>query len=147
MKNKESIHVHLKIDNITALTHINKMGGTKSQLLTQMTKSLWEFCLTKKIQLTAEYLPGSKNKIADALSRQYEDSSNWKLDPQLFTVLNNQWGPLETDLFADRLNAQTTRYFSWKQDPLAAGTDAFLWQWNERCYAFPPFCLIGRCLI
>ena len=147
VKNKESIHVHLKMDNITALTHINKMGGTKSQLLTQMTKSLWEFCLTKKIHLTAEYLPGNKNKIADALSRQYEDSSNWKLDPQLFTVLNNQWGPLETDLFADRLNAQTTRYFSWKQDPLAAGTDAFLWQWNERCYAFPPFCLIGRCLM
>ena len=145
-KDRESIHIHLKMDNITALTHINKMGGTRSQQLTQITKSLWEFCLKKRIHLSAEYLPGSKNRIADALSRQYQDSSNWKLNKQLFNQINKQWGPLKTDLFADRLNAQTAHYYSWKQDPLAAGTDAFLWKWNEKCYAFPPFCLIGRCL-
>jgi hypothetical protein len=146
-KEKFSLHIHLKMDNITALTHINKLGGTKSQQLTEITKSLWEFCLRRNIHLTAEYLPGSMNSIADKLSRQFQDSSNWRLNPQLFASLNNRWGPLEIDLFADRLNAQTQTYFSWKQDPLAAGTDAFLWPWKKRCYAFPPFCMIGRCLM
>ena len=145
-RNKTALHIHLKMDNITALSHINKLGGTRSQRLTEITKSLWEFCLKKKIHLTAEYLPGSMNIIADKLSRNFHDSSNWRLNPQLFKVLDQRWGPLMIDLFADRLNAQTPTYYSWKQDPQAAGSDAFLWPWNGKCYAFPPFCLIGRCL-
>jgi hypothetical protein len=89
------LDVHLKMDNISALTHINKLGGTKSRPLTQITRSLWEFCLKKGIHLTAEYLPGSKNTIADSLSRHYEDSSNWHLDPQLFASLDKIWGPFQ----------------------------------------------------
>ena len=90
VKTRESIYIHLKMENISALTHINKMGGTRSQQLTQITKSLWEFCLKKKIHLSAKYLPGSKNRIADALSRHYQDSSNWKLNTQLFHQINKQ---------------------------------------------------------
>ena len=145
-KNITQAHVHLKMDNIPALTYINKMGGTKSPLLHQTAKNLWSFCLEKKIQLTAEYLPGKKNTTADQLSRKYNDSSNWKLATEFFAQINHQWGPLEIDLFADRLNAQTKTYISWKPDPLALMTDAFLCPWKEKCYAFPPFCLIGRCL-
>lgn len=37
--------------------------------------------------------------------------------------------------------------FSWRSDPGAKAVDALVQSWNNiRGYAFPPFCLIGRCL-
>ena len=40
-----------------------------------------------------------------------------------------------------------TTYVSWRPDPGAEYVDAFLVDWQEWFfYAFPPFCLIGRCL-
>jgi hypothetical protein len=54
---------------------------------------------------------------------------------------------LEIDLFADRLNSQLQQYASWKPDPDAIQVDAFLMDWSQvKGYAFPPFCLINRCL-
>ena len=145
-KGMTDVHIHLKMDNIVALTYINKLGGTRSDQMVQAAKSLWQHCLQHRIHVTAEHLPGVQNQIADRLSRHYEDWSNWRLDPTMFQKLNAEWGPLTTDLFADRLNAQTRTFYSWKPDPAAAGTDAFLTAWGKECYAFPPFCLIGRCL-
>ena len=56
------------------------------------------------------------------------------------------WNP-EVDLFADRTNAQLQNYISWKADPTAVAADAFTVSWrNKYSYAFPPFCLINRCL-
>ena len=145
-KGMTDIHVHLKMDNIAALTYINKLGGTRSRDLSQAAKTLWQHCLHHRIHVTAEHLPGVHNQIADQLSRQYDDWSNWRLDPAVFKRITRVMGPLHTDLFADRLNAQTTVFYSWKPDPAAAGTDAFLATWRDGSYAFPPFCLIGNCL-
>jgi hypothetical protein len=51
------------------------------------------------------------------------------------------------DLFVDRLNTQLQQYESWKPDPDAIQVDAFLIDWAQvKGYAFPPFCLINRCL-
>ena len=148
-KSKEKIHIHLKMDNVTAVTYVNKMGGTKSPILTEIAKDLWEYCLAKKITLTAEHLPGFLNQTADWESRNVStiSTNSWRLNPQIFTQIDLQWGPLEMDLFADRLNAQTEKYMSWKPDPFAVGTDAFLANWEGmKAYAFPPFCLIQRCV-
>ena len=97
--------------------------------------------------LTAEHIPGVSNQEADFQSRTFMDSSNWKLMPSMFEAINNLWGPLEVDWFADRLNAQIGKYVSWKPDPGAWQTDAFTVKWGSimGC-AFPPFCMIGRCL-
>ena len=57
------------------------------------------------------------------------------------------WGPLEVDLFASRLSTQCQRYFSWRRDPSAEATDAFLQTWTHiRGYANPPWNLVGRTL-
>ena len=65
----------------------------------------------------------------------------------MFEAINNLWGPLEVDWFAGRLNAQIGKYVSWKLDPGAWQTDAFTVKWGSIMgYAFPPFCIIGRCL-
>lgn len=108
-----------------------------------------EYCLERKITLTAEHLPGSLNQTADWESRNVSTMSinSWRLNPKIFAQINSLWGPLEMDLFADRLNAQLEKYMSWKPDPFAMGTDAFLAHWGGmKAYAFPPFCLIQRCI-
>ena len=56
-------------------------------------------------------------------------------------------GPNIPGSFADRTNHQVNQYVSWRPDPSAVATDAFSVKWgNHAAYAFPPFCLIGRCL-
>ena len=48
-------------------------------------------------------------------------------------------GPCALDLFANRLNAQLTLFYSWRPDPMALATDAFLQNWAVgTLYAFPP---------
>jgi hypothetical protein len=104
--NRTDIHVHLRMDNRTAITYILKMGGTRSPVLLQIAQELWKYSLGNKIMLTAEYLPGVLNQQADWESRHFLDSSNWKLNPGVFKILNQQWGPLEVDLFASRTKGQ-----------------------------------------
>lgn len=75
------------------------------------------------------------------------DTSNWMLNKGIFKQINQMWGPLKIDLFADRLNTQLENYMSWRPDPYAMGMDTFQIPWNnKRGYAFPPFWLITRCL-
>ena len=42
---------------------------------------------------------------------------------------------------------QLEHFVGWRPDPNAVGTDALQLPWDRWVgYAFPPFCLIGRCL-
>jgi len=129
------------------MAQINKMGGPRSERLLRITKDLWNYCLSKKITLTAEYLPGVLNTIADRESRVFVDKSSWMLPLNIITQIEKHWGVMNIDLFADRLTARKPKYVSWKPDPGAIALDAFSIQWNTwKPYAFPTFCLIGRCL-
>ena len=147
VKDRQNIVVHMRLDNKSAVAHINKMGGTRSPQLVKVTKEMWQYALSRKITLTAEYLPGKDNVIADRESRIFKDTSNWKLLPVMFRAIETALGPLHTDLFADRLSAQKAQYMSWKPDPHAMATDAFSRTWvGLQGYAFPPFGLVGKCL-
>ena len=45
------------------------------------------------------------------------------------------------------LNAQVETYVSWRPQPMAKFVDAFSIEWSQFFfYAFPPFCLIPRCV-
>lgn len=52
--------VILKMDNISTVSYINCLGGTRSADLSNLAKRLWMFCFEHKIALKAEYLPESK---------------------------------------------------------------------------------------
>ena len=78
---------------------------------------------------------------------QQKSTNSWRQNPQIFTQMDLQWGPLEMDLIADRLNAKTEKYMSWKTGPYVVGTDAFPANWEGmKTYAFPQFCLLQRCV-
>jgi len=83
-KHKQKLRVHLRADNTTTVAQINKMGGARSKDLMTVTKQLWDYCLSRQILLTAEYLPGVLNSIADEQSRSFMDRSNWMLSKQVF---------------------------------------------------------------
>ena len=125
LRDKTHCHIHFKMDNKTAVAQLNKMGGTKSENLLKITRSIWEYCLAREITLTAEYLPGTLNQDADQASRMFQDSSDWMLNKKIFTQVEKIFGKIEVDLFANRLNAQKQKYVSWKPDPGAMTMDAF----------------------
>ena len=143
----QGISVLIRSDNQTVVAHINKMGGTKSPLITAQVKELWAWCLQRKISVKAQHLPGVENVMADYLSRHLRDRTDWILDPSVFSCLNNQFGPLQVDLFATRFSRQLLRFFSWRPDPEAEATDAFTQDWSSILgFAHPPWCLIPRVL-
>ena len=116
-------------DNRTAVAYLLKMGGggggTRSLVLVGIAQELWEYALRKEISLTAEYLPGGLNHKADWQSRHLRDSRNWKLNPKVFHSIDQLWGPLTIDLFADRINTQIREFVP---RPLCSG---------DRCLSDP----------
>ena len=139
--------MQMKLDNVTAVTYINKLGGTHSQPLCQLAMTVWEWYLQRNVFLVAEHLPGKDNIVANRESRLTRDSCAWMLNPQVFQRIQQQMGPLQTDLFAFRLTKQLPSFFSWRPDPEAIATDAFNQNWAQtRGFANPPWCLIARCL-
>ena len=145
LKNVRDVSVLLKSDNVTTVAYINHLGGTRSGVLVNISKELWLWCLQRGIALKAQHLPGKENLNADFMSRHLRDRTDWILNPALFNLINQMWGPLQVDLFATRFSRQLPRYFSWRPDPEAEATDAFLQDWrNLQAYAHPPWCLIAR---
>ena len=139
--------VHIKVDNTAALSYIVKMGGTRNDLMLEIAKEIWQYLMSKQITLTAEYIPTELNKIADWESRNWTDSSEWKLNESCFQKICKAFGKPDIDLFASRISHQLPKYMSWRPDPGSCAVDALQQSWTHRAlYAFPPFCLIGQCL-
>ena len=143
-------HLHLQIDNMTALSYLLKMGGgggTHSMQLLALAKEIWDYLLSRQITITAEYIPSHLNVIADRESREIQDRSEWKLSPVIFQRVCRVLGTPDIDLFTSRTSHQVPAYMAWKPDPGSIATDALQQSWsNHFPYAFPPFCLIGRVL-
>ena len=109
-----------------------------------MCKTIWEWCISRHIWISAAYLPGKLNVTADAESRLNNSNLEWMLNrdtlAQALTILN--FMP-EIDLFASRLNKQFAVYASYKPDPQAVAVDAFTMHWASlKFYAFLPFSVI-----
>ena len=99
-------NIHLMIDNKTALSYLLKMGGTTSIPLMEKTKSIWEFLVSRGLNLTAEYLPTDLNTEADYESRNVQDWTEWKLCPIVFHRVCQQFWDPDVDLFASRVSHQ-----------------------------------------
>ena len=84
----------------------------------------------------------------DSLSRHFEDGLEWELNCGFFEKICGVFGVPQIDLFASRINHQTSTYASWKRDPHASYVDTFSVNWYHftNSYIFLPYCLVGRCL-
>ncbi|CAG2238902.1 unnamed protein product [Mytilus edulis] len=123
------------------------MGGIKSICCNTIAKSICFFAKKQNVWLTASHIAGTENTIADAESRKFNDQVEWQLHKDIFCDICELWGEPQIDLFASRLNSQLKLFCSWKPDPDASFIDAFSIDWSDfKCYLFPPFSLLGRCV-
>ena len=140
--------VRCDCDNTSAVAYVNKQGGTRSKELLEEALELWMWALAHSVQLSAIHLPGVNNILADFLSRNRADPTEWQLLPSVCRQLFNHWGTPQVDLFASAANHQLPLWFSRHPDPEAWATDAMAQDWaGMYVYAFPPFNLIQKVLI
>ncbi len=91
---KTNLHVHLRMDNRTAITCILKMGGTQSPILLQIAQELWDYALHNQISITAEYLPGgiqSQSRLGVSTSSRFE---RLEVEPPSVSSTEHPVGPL-----------------------------------------------------
>ena len=72
-------HVQLELDNTTAVSYINCMGGSRSKECNSLARQIWLWCIKNKIWVSATHIPGSKNVEADQESRVFHDNTEWSL--------------------------------------------------------------------
>ena len=101
--------------------------GTVSKPLCQLTITIWTWCTERNITLQAEHLPRQLNSQADEESRTVRDCCDWKLNQSVFQQIRIA---MEVDLFVSRLARQLPHFYSWRPDPEAETTDAFMHQFR-----------------
>ena len=104
LKNQSHKVVCLRMDNTTAVAHVNNKGSTHSPCLLTLALELWHWCLERNIMISAQYVPGKLNTIADSESRVFNDSSKWKIEPQTILLSRSSLEPLiSLDLVGTKL--------------------------------------------
>lgn len=137
----------LRIDNTTAISYINRMGGVQYPHLTQISRSLWQWCEQRQIFVYASYIASRDNTTADAESRKNHPDIEFSLSTQAFNRIIEKFGQPDIDLFASRLNTKCIKFISYQRDPDACGINAFTVNWSTfYFYAFPPFSIILKVL-
>ena len=110
-------------DNTTAVTYLRKEGGTRSPLLNTLAQEILRWTESFSIRLAPQFLPGSDNVLADALSRPHQlPHTEWSLNMTVFLSLRRLW-PVQIDLFATSTNHRCSIYFSPFRDSRSSGTD------------------------
>ena len=125
--NQTGLHIKNLSDNATAVSGVNKMGTSDSQECNTLVKLIWQFAKSRNIRLSATYIRGIFNTLADTESRKHEYHLEWKLNEIYFQQIPYWFekNP-ETDLFASRINYQVKPFVSHKPDPETFAVNAFL---------------------
>jgi hypothetical protein len=102
-KDMSSCTIHVRTDNLTALSYLRRRVG-RMRHLNRIMLPLLKLLKTRHIFITAEHLAGILNTLADRLSRirpQVRDPSGWCLRSPLFTLIQEFFQEKITlDLFA-----------------------------------------------
>ena len=137
-------HIRIKSDNTTAVCCVQKQGSTQSRKCNRLAREIWNFAIERNLWISAEHCAGKNNQEADRGSRLFKDETEWAIRPEVFKDICKEFGNLDIDLFASRLNKKLDRFCSWHPDPEAEMIDAFLQDWTiGRVYVFPPFAVLS----
>ena len=140
--------VALFCDNTTTVAYLRRSGGTFSSTLNATAREILLWAEDRHVRLLPQFIMGSSNVTADALSRPNQViGSEWTLHQEVVDQLIHKW-PAVIDLFATSLTARLPVYFSPASDPWAAGMGALLQPWDDlQAYSFPPIVIIRRVLV
>lgn len=136
----------LRVDNTTAISYVNRMGGIQYPHLNDLARTIWQWCEQRGLWIFASYVNTKENR-ADAASRIVNPDTEWTISDSAFQDIERHFGKPKIDLFASRDNAKCPNFVSWKPDPDAVAVDAFTLNWSSNFfYAFPPFSFVLKCL-
>ena len=139
----EAKHIRIMSDNTSAISYINKQGGSHNMVLNDIAVEIWQLCIEYGTYISAAHIPGKHNIVADIASREFHDSAEWMLSRDTFRMITDRFGMPDIDMFASRLNCQLPIYASWKPDPNSTYIDAMQVTWaNKFIYLFPPFSML-----
>ena len=142
--NKRDVHIEIQSDNVISIKYITDLGGMTSKSMDRLAYDIWDWCLKRRIVLSAVFIAGSLN-TADFYSRSFTDHSEFMLKREIFDRLCKQFFVPDIDLFASRLNKQMASFVSWYPEPGAMHCNAFTISWhNFHPYIFPPISLVGK---
>ena len=142
------LSVALFCDNTTTVAYLRRSGGTFSSTLNATAREILLWAENHRVRLLPQFIMGSSNVTADALSRPNKViGSEWTLHQEVVDQLVHKW-PAVINLFATSMTARLPVYFSPASDSRAVGTDALLQPWDDlQAYAFPPIAIIRRVLV
>ena len=74
----------VRIDNMTAVADISKLGTSHSRKGNTLVREIWDWCNQHYIFLTTAHIPGLENESADAESRKPLKETKWALDRVIY---------------------------------------------------------------
>lgn len=129
--------LRLRLDSSVNVSVVNNMT-TRSPALKAVLERIVHKLSARGLRAEATWLSSVANSHAEKLSRD-NDSSDWRLRPDIFQVLNNALGPLQVDRFATAENTQLCRFNSRVTSPGNEAINAWLQPWGRcRNYLSPP---------
>lgn len=127
------------------VAHILLVGSRKPELQAGVFR-IFCMCFCNAIVLEPQWVPREDNVIADELSRII-DLDDWQLNPVVFSIVDDRWGPHSVDRFAADYNTQLSRFNSRYAVPGCEAVDAFTVHWgSEFNWWCPPLGLVPRVL-
>lgn len=146
-KDLQGHRVLIRSDNMTTVRNIAKQGGAHSKEILAITKEIYAIAIQFEFTIQAVHIPGKENRLADQLSRSPNSARDeYFVSEEAMEVIQKNFGTLDIDLFASRMNHRLPKFITRWPDPQASGTDAFSIPWKKRCLIHPPPKLISRCL-
>ncbi|XP_068206329.1 uncharacterized protein [Palaemon carinicauda] len=85
--------ISLMTDNSTVVAYIKKQGGLRSHLLQDLTEEVLTWAKGNGTTLTARFILGKRNVVADGLSRRGQVlGTEWSLHPEVARSVLVRWG-------------------------------------------------------
>ncbi|VDI20858.1 Hypothetical predicted protein [Mytilus galloprovincialis] len=127
------------------IVYIIKQGSKKGDLQLIAIK-IANVCKLNNIVLLPQWVPREKNVKADQISKSV-DCDDWGIDPEVYSVLDNLWGPHTVDRFASDYNTKCLVFNSKHWCPNTSGINAFDQDWkSEINWIVPPPSLVSKCI-
>ena len=136
MMDRDVVNLHM---DSHAVAFVNRMGGTRSQILCVAALELWKMVLSKKGWVKAHWVPREDNEQADMLSQLSLETWDFGLKTEVTEDLKQQWFHPVIDMFGSHTFHVCNKYYSSCPDPEAVRVDAFsAATWPNLLYAFSP---------
>ena len=111
------------------IVHILNKGSRKIDLQ-QISIKIANVCTLHNIVLLPQWVPREENVKADKISKR-TNCDDWEIDEDVFTKLNNVWGPHTIDRFASDYNTKCKVFNSKYWCPGTTGINAFDQHWGQ----------------